>query len=1718
MDFTKKSLIVFLVLTISFFLAVFTFKGNMLTGAAISTIPVEEQTGQTELVPVPEIDNNTPGTSTKLIIEPPLQVGETTKIDTKIDQEINTEPKIAKEKSSSLGIQQIDVQAIPAITLVLNTTNLTINDTNVNLTAYNTTQANGTSLKVIYNWVRGNTPIMMLNMPFEGINNTDYNNTGDYSGFGNNGSALVNAYWNSTGGYDGKGAYKFNMSVDSAIVIGNNSFQTGYRSICTKGCTISAWINPNNYSADAYRVIIARARTYDGGDFTTELIKFYVATTRQLWFIIGHNTTSNSRNCQANSPIIIENGTWQFVTARYNLTDTAVFVNGTEVGSTPCTFANVSEDAWANSAEPIIIGAQQAGSILSPFNGTIDEVTIFNRSLSAEQIFTLWKNQSNIIAAQETVGEENWSVIATPNNGTGDGTIARSNNVTILVDRNIIANSTQCGIVNQSIILTRDINTTDTCFIINVSNVVLDGGGYTLSGNGTGAGITVNNSIDFQVNNITIRNFLEVRNFTHGFNSSTFNGTVFNNSFNNNTYGLLINKLVGSNISYNRAINNSRLGFNLTLTSGETIPEVYNNTAQANGNIGFSIINYDAIIRLYNNTASNNTGNGFHLEGTEIFRAVDNKAQENGGVGFYCLSVSGGNSNISNNQAILNTGNGFTLVSSNDYFTNNIARENGENGFEFYNSNSIFKDNIAYSNTKSGFKGNNLFTSGYWSNNTAHSNEIAGIHFNSSMNVFNDRYYNNSYDIFLNTSGVSGNKFYNFTNITIDDPNGNYENETLLTLRDYLNQTSQYAINYSGVPANLPFNYNSFLKKFIQIISLNGTLVVNPLAGTSFINNISLSWQDSELIGQNESLSLWINYSGSWTLLNDSPKGSETDLSTVNLLNSGTLALLSTPYANSTQCGVVNQSLTLTRDVNISGTSCFVISASNISLDGGGFTISGNRTGAGITVNNIVNYRFNNVTIKNVAEVRNFTHGFNSSTFNGTIFNNSFNNNTNGIFIRNWVGSNISYNRAVNNSNAGFSLTVASSDVIPEVYNNTAQENGNGGFSIINNNAAISVYNNTALNNTAEGFTFNGNEAFRAVGNKAQENDGVGLSFVNLGSSDSNVFNNEAILNTGNGFSLDSSTNTNLSGNTAVKNGGSGFSFSDSPIQVRNNVAQGNNVSGFGIQAGTLVYRFWSENTAHSNKVAGIDIIGNNITAINDHYFNNTYDILSRNVSDTLIGVIFLRNFTNITIDNPIGNYENETLFTFTDDLNASASYFINHSKEPSTLPSGYSSFSNKFVRVANLTADTLNINNISLSWQDSELSVYNESLFNLWIYNSSWSLINESPSASENSLKIANLSSFGTLAILTNETFSVPGGQNSGGTSSSGDSSSTSTTTSVPTSPTPSEPSAPSEPSTAETASASETISAFESGLSTMSITSTGERAITSYTSEQSYMISITNNLDKTIVLSADLRKLEIPLKNEENVVERLKEELLLEGEVSEAALEKELNILKLLESVDILQVYKTKLSHLMPSSLVGATVGIPLFPTGKHIEANLLKDVILNTDELKSIEVDPGETVEKEIKIRRGLSLDQKTPQIIFYSGGKEILVKELENHKELVTGTAVDVDAKTKTFDYYIVIPPQKKEGKEIFTVEMYINVKRLKVAPDFPLKFTSPFFFEGESETIFSELYGPYNVNLQRGALLAVQYDASAISGDYEVVGKVYRKGTEKVAENHFEIKQ
>ena len=65
------------------------------------------------------------------------------------------------------------------------------------------------------------------------------------------------------------------------------------------------------------------------------------------------------------------------------------------------------------------------------YNGTMDNVRIYNRSLSANEIKLLNLSKDNIIHSDETKAGEVWSSCITPNDGTSDGTRVCSNNNTI---------------------------------------------------------------------------------------------------------------------------------------------------------------------------------------------------------------------------------------------------------------------------------------------------------------------------------------------------------------------------------------------------------------------------------------------------------------------------------------------------------------------------------------------------------------------------------------------------------------------------------------------------------------------------------------------------------------------------------------------------------------------------------------------------------------------------------------------------------------------------------------------------------------------------------------------------------------------------------------------------------------------------------------------------------------------------------------------------------------------------------------------------------------------------------------------------------------------------------------------------------------------------------------------------------------------------------------
>ncbi|MBW2984220.1 hypothetical protein KY361_03840, partial [Candidatus Woesearchaeota archaeon] len=77
----------------------------------------------------------------------------------------------------------------------------------------------------------------------------------------------------------------------------------------------------------------------------------------------------------------------------------------------------------SNSAGTVIIGMN--------YSGTIDDVMIFNRSLSAAQIKALYENRTDLTVSDETVKNETWYAAVTPNDGTADGATYYSNNLTI---------------------------------------------------------------------------------------------------------------------------------------------------------------------------------------------------------------------------------------------------------------------------------------------------------------------------------------------------------------------------------------------------------------------------------------------------------------------------------------------------------------------------------------------------------------------------------------------------------------------------------------------------------------------------------------------------------------------------------------------------------------------------------------------------------------------------------------------------------------------------------------------------------------------------------------------------------------------------------------------------------------------------------------------------------------------------------------------------------------------------------------------------------------------------------------------------------------------------------------------------------------------------------------------------------------------------------------
>jgi hypothetical protein len=192
-----------------------------------------------------------------------------------------------------------------------------------------------------------------------GFNEGAGTNATDSSGSGNSGT-LTNASWNQTGRF-GK-AVAFNGTSSLVTIADSASLDL------TNGMTLEAWVNPT--TVNDWQTVLVKENSI-GNDFTYGVMSNTPYGGPGGWVSIG---TARS----AESPTRLALNTWTHVAATFDGSNLRFYRNGTLVTTTAVTGAMVA------STGALRIGGNNIWG--EWFAGSIDEVRVYNRPLTATQI------------------------------------------------------------------------------------------------------------------------------------------------------------------------------------------------------------------------------------------------------------------------------------------------------------------------------------------------------------------------------------------------------------------------------------------------------------------------------------------------------------------------------------------------------------------------------------------------------------------------------------------------------------------------------------------------------------------------------------------------------------------------------------------------------------------------------------------------------------------------------------------------------------------------------------------------------------------------------------------------------------------------------------------------------------------------------------------------------------------------------------------------------------------------------------------------------------------------------------------------------------------------------------------------------------------------------------------------------------------------------------
>ncbi len=179
-------------------------------------------------------------------------------------------------------------------------------------------------------------------------------------------------------------ALSFNGSDNYVSLAGNSTFDN------MGAMTISAWIKPSSLGENGKGRIVTKAA---GGSLPSYGWSFYLTNevANGIKFAVDHTTAHLEHASVANAITLNQ---WQLVTVTWdgskNASNAHIYVNGNEVSYAVAD--NAVGTRASDTSNSLYIGSNPART--RSFNGSIDDVKIFNRVLSADEVKNIYDNNS----------------------------------------------------------------------------------------------------------------------------------------------------------------------------------------------------------------------------------------------------------------------------------------------------------------------------------------------------------------------------------------------------------------------------------------------------------------------------------------------------------------------------------------------------------------------------------------------------------------------------------------------------------------------------------------------------------------------------------------------------------------------------------------------------------------------------------------------------------------------------------------------------------------------------------------------------------------------------------------------------------------------------------------------------------------------------------------------------------------------------------------------------------------------------------------------------------------------------------------------------------------------------------------------------------------------------------------------------------------------------